>query len=390
MRVQRLLRSRRRSQIIDSVTATDPPEVRETHSGLVVLVGDRAYKTKRPVRTEFLDFSTPALRERACLREVELNSRLAPAAYLGIAHLTGPGPGEREPVVVMRRYPDTARLSNRLDGSAIDDELRSVAGVLAGFHGAARRAPEIDAAAGTTALAGLWRSWGVVPDLVAGHSIGEVAAAQVAGVLSLVDAVRLVVARGRLMQALPGGGAMASIAASEAEVASELARLATIGAAEASIAAVHGPRQGGVAGEAEAVHGPRQVGAAEASIAAVNGPRQVVVAGDAEAVRAVCAAFAGRGVQTRGLRVSHAFHSPRMEPMLAEFAPTHLRGKLLALTLVAWYGGFMIAFVIGYFMDQAGVDWRVTLGTTTLIAAALLIVFQKQIIRGLTAGAVKG
>ncbi len=158
MRVQRLLRSRRRSQIIDSVTATDPPEVRETHSGLVVLVGDRAYKTKRPVRTEFLDFSTAALRERACIREVELNSRLAPAAYLGVAHLTGPGPDEREPVVVMHRYPDTARLSNRLDRPAIEDELRSVAGVLASFHATAQRAPEIDAAAGTTALAGLWRA----------------------------------------------------------------------------------------------------------------------------------------------------------------------------------------------------------------------------------------
>jgi len=157
VRVQRLLRTRRPAQIIVSVTATDRPEVRETHSGLVVLVGDRAYKTKRPVRTEFLDFSTPALRERACRREVELNSRLAPAAYLGIAHLTGPGPGEREPVVVMRRYPDAARLSNRLDGSAIDDELRSVAGVLARFHAAARRGPEIDTAAGATALAGLWR-----------------------------------------------------------------------------------------------------------------------------------------------------------------------------------------------------------------------------------------
>jgi len=158
VRVQRLLRSRRRSQIIDSVTATDPPEVRETHSGLVVLVGDRAYKTKRPVRTEFLDFSTAALRERACIREVELNSRLAPAAYLGVAHLTGPGPDEREPVVVMHRYPDTARLSNRLERPAIEDELRSVAGVLASFHSTAQRAPEIDAAAGTTALAGLWRA----------------------------------------------------------------------------------------------------------------------------------------------------------------------------------------------------------------------------------------
>lgn len=59
-------------------------------------------------------------------------------------------------------------------------------------------------------------------------------------------------------------------------------------------------------------------------------------------------------------------------PMLAEFVPNHLRGKLMSLTLVAWYGGFMLAFIIGYFMDQAGIDWRITLGTSTFIAAALL------------------
>ncbi len=134
-----------------------PPEVRETHSGLVVLVGDRAYKTKRPVRTEFLDFSTVELRERACAREVELNSRLAPAAYLGIAHLSGPGPDEREPVLVMRRYPDTARLSNRLAAATIATELRSVAEVLARFHATARGGPEVDAAATPAALAQLWQ-----------------------------------------------------------------------------------------------------------------------------------------------------------------------------------------------------------------------------------------
>lgn len=137
--------------------AAQSPEVRETHSGLVVLVGDRAYKTKRPVRTEFLDFSTVELRERACAREVELNSRLAPAAYLGIAQLLGPGPDDREPVLVMRRYPDTARLSSRLDAATIDDELRSIATVLARFHATARRGPEIDAAATPEALARLWR-----------------------------------------------------------------------------------------------------------------------------------------------------------------------------------------------------------------------------------------
>ncbi len=134
------------------------------------------------------------------------------------------------------------------------------------------------------ALAALWRSWGVEPELVAGHSIGELVAACVAGVFSLEDAVRLVAARGRLMQALPAGGAMVSIAAPEAEV----------------VAAV-------------ASH------AASVSIAAVNGPEQVVIAGTAEPVQAIAAAFSARGVRTKSLRVSHAFHSPLMQPMLEAF-----------------------------------------------------------------------
>jgi acyl transferase domain-containing protein/acyl-CoA synthetase (AMP-forming)/AMP-acid ligase II/acyl carrier protein len=132
------------------------------------------------------------------------------------------------------------------------------------------------------ATAALWRSLGVEPSVVIGHSIGEFAAACVSGVLSLPDAARLVAARGRAMGALPPGGAMAAVAAPEAEVVAAL------------------------------VPG--------AEIAAVNGPRSVVVSGDAAAVAAVTAGFSARGARVTPLTVSHAFHSSRMEPMLATLA----------------------------------------------------------------------
>lgn len=135
-------------------------DVHETHTGVVVLIGDRAFKAKKPVLTDFLDFRTVEQRERACAREVELNSRLSPDSYLGVAHLTDPSGGPDEPIVVMRRYHDDDRLASvvtRGPDEYVRGVLDTIAGVLARFHKDAGRSRVIDAQATARAVDGRWR-----------------------------------------------------------------------------------------------------------------------------------------------------------------------------------------------------------------------------------------
>ncbi|NEO53136.1 MAG: SDR family NAD(P)-dependent oxidoreductase [Okeania sp. SIO3B5] len=134
------------------------------------------------------------------------------------------------------------------------------------------------------ALAKLWESWGIKPDVVMGHSVGEYVAATVAGVFSLEDGLKLIAMRGQLMQKLPSGGQMASIMASESQVIEAIKEYSS-----------------------------------QVTIAAVNGPESIVISGESPAIASICSQFESVGVKTKALQVSHAFHSPLMEPMLTEF-----------------------------------------------------------------------
>ncbi|BAZ50019.1 beta-ketoacyl synthase [Nostoc sp. NIES-4103] len=135
------------------------------------------------------------------------------------------------------------------------------------------------------ALCKLWQSWGIAPSVAMGHSVGEYVAACVAGVFSLEDGLKLIAARGRLMQTLPANGMMAAVMASPEQIAEHIAGY-----------------EGNIA------------------IAAINGPRSVVISGERQAVETLCQSLAQNGVKTKPLTVSHAFHSPLMTPMIEEFA----------------------------------------------------------------------
>ncbi len=133
------------------------PRIAETHTGMVFLVGDRAYKIKKPVLTDFLDFSTVERRESACADEVALNRRLAPDSYLGVAHFTD-ADGVAEPVIVMRRHPDELRLATMvIRDEPVEDHLAAVAVILARFHAAAARSREVDAQGRVDAIAARWQ-----------------------------------------------------------------------------------------------------------------------------------------------------------------------------------------------------------------------------------------
>jgi acyl transferase domain-containing protein/surfactin synthase thioesterase subunit/acyl carrier protein len=133
------------------------------------------------------------------------------------------------------------------------------------------------------ALTELLRSWGIVPHAVLGHSVGEFTAAYCAGVYTLEDGLSLITQRARLMQSLPRDGAMAAIFADESTVAPSI-------------------------GNAESI-----------AIAAVNAPHNTVVSGEREAVVGIAAHFSARGIGSQLLTVSHAFHSPLMQPVMSEF-----------------------------------------------------------------------
>jgi acyl transferase domain-containing protein/acyl carrier protein len=186
------------------------------------------------------------------------------------------------------------------------------------------------------ALAEVWRAWGITPAAVLGHSVGEYVAACVAGVMEVEDALGLIAARGRLMQALAADGAMVAVLAGEGRVAGLVARHA-----------------------------------GEVSLAAVNGPESVVVSGRRGAVTAIAETLAAEGVTIRPLAVSHAFHSPLMAPMLEAFRAEaeRVQFRAPALPLVSNVSGAVLtaAPTAAYWVEHVLAPVRFADGVTTLV-----------------------
>ncbi len=251
---------------------------------------------KYPWRLACAAGSADELRQQlACHLQGEKPSRLVSGKVRQLSRvdpvLLFPGQGAQYPGMARRLYDHSETFRETLDRCArilsahIDRPLLEVLfppeGAETPLHDPAYAQPANVAV--EVAAAEMWRSWGVQPAAVAGHSLGEFAAACVAGICSLEDALRLVSRRGRLMQGLPPTGAMASVYAGEARVAEAIARL------------------GG-----------------NASIAALNHPEQTVVSGPKAAVEAVVKAFEAGQVKCEWLRAYHGYHSPEMAPIVGE------------------------------------------------------------------------
>ena len=196
------------------------------------------------------------------------------------------------------------------------------------------------------ALAEMWRSWGITPDFVIGHSVGEYVAACVAGVFGLEDGLKLIAARGRLMQSLPRDGSMATVFADQTSVVAALAQLPEL------------------AGSASNGH----ASVAQVAIAADNGPNSTVVSGQTAAVRALLARLESDGIETRPITVSHAFHSSLMDPILAEFERTAGQITFMAPRLT------LISNLTGHPIGQDEIDaayWRKHLRAPVQFAAGM-------------------
>ena len=209
----------------------------------------------------------------------------------------------REPVFRQELDRCAAALDGRLDPPLLDVLFdRNDNGAL--IHETAYTQPAIFAV--QVALTALWRAWGIVPDFVLGHSVGEFAAAVCAGVYTLEPALGLLAERAKLMQALPANGSMAAIFDDAATV-----------------------------GEVIALHGSGLHGSGQLAIAARNGPHNTVISGGKEAVATVTEIFAQRGIRSQPLTVSHAFHSPLMLPAMPGLAD-HAAGMPAEAPRIPW------------------------------------------------------